>query len=435
MPSKRSPHAVLFLTVLLDLVGFGIILPLLPFYAVQLGGSSGLKVGLLGASYSLTQFIFAPVWGRLSDRIGRRPVLLVSVAGNAVAMAFYGLSASYWALLVARSFAGACAANVGAAQAYMADVTTPENRARGMGLIGAAFGLGFVLGPMLGGLLSHWAGTPGHPNYAAPGFAAAALGAVNFLLALGLLPESLPPERRTGARRARFGLARALEVLSRRGTGVPIWIFFLSVMGFAGMEATYALFTALRFGYTGVQNGYLFCYIGLIIVIIQGTLIGRLVRRLGEKRLVLAGLACLTAAMLTLPASAKLGVLLVASGLFALGNGLKNPSLSAIVSQQAGAVEQGGVLGISQGMGSLARVFGPILGGWMWDLHKPWAPYLAGGVLMAGGLVLAAALPGSAPLSSGVSGDRAAGAAAAPPGVADDRAAGAAATPPGAPAS
>ena len=394
MSRGRSPLAVVYFTVLLDLIGFGIILPLLPFYAEQLG-ASGFRNGVLLASYSLLQFICAPLWGRLSDRIGRRPVLLLSVAGNAIAMALYGSAHSYWMLLLARSFAGACAANVAAAQAYVADVTTPENRARGMGMIGAAFGLGFVLGPVLGGVLSRWAGTPGVPNYAAPGFAAAGLGALNLVLAFVFLRESLPPEKRHAARRARFGLARAAEVLFARRTGVPIWIFFLSVMGFAGMESTYAYFTKWRFHYTGEQNGYLFFYIGCLIVLLQGALIGRLVKRFGEKRLVVAGLASLTVAMFTFPLSGTLAVLLVTSGLFALGNGLKNPTLSAIVSRRAGADEQGGVLGISQGMGSLARVFGPLLGGWMWDLGKPWAPYLAGGAALAVGLALALTLPDS----------------------------------------
>ncbi|MBI2951463.1 MFS transporter, partial [bacterium] len=269
---KGSPLVVLFLTVFIDLLGFGIVLPLLPYYAESFGAGP-LTVTLLSSSYSLMQFLFAPVWGRLSDRVGRRPILVLSLAGSALSYLLFGLAGSLAALFATRLLAGVCAANISTAQAYIADVTTPETRAKGMGMIGAAFGLGFIFGPAAGGALSRY-------GYAVPAFFAGGLSLLALALALFRLPESLrrqgdPPG---GAARGGFDLGRLWAALVHPGMGLLLLIFFCSVFAFANLEATFALFVerAARFGYTARETGYLFAYMGVLMSLMQGGLVGRL---------------------------------------------------------------------------------------------------------------------------------------------------------------
>lgn len=369
--------AVIFLTVAVDLIGFGIVIPLLPLYAQQLG-AGGLEIGFLFASYSLMQFLFAPLWGRLSDRIGRRPVLLVSIAGNAVGFLLFAVAQGYWWLVLARVVSGICTANLPVANAYIADITTPEQRARGMGLMGAAFGIGFVIGPFLGGELAAF-------GYSAPPFFAAGLAALNWVSAFVFVRESLPVERRAkDGRRGPF--AERLDVLRK----VPhlaglLGLVAMQIGAFSLMEVSFVLFAERRLGFGAQQAGRVFAYIGVVMVIVQGGLIGPLVRRLGERRVALLGLAALAAGLALIPLTPPGGwpALLVFSAFIALGSGLTTPSLSSILSRSAPHDVQGIALGLSHSTSALARVLGPPVGGLLFDWGGENAPFGGGAALMA----------------------------------------------------
>jgi DHA1 family tetracycline resistance protein-like MFS transporter len=397
----RSPALVIFMTVTLDLIGFGIVIPFMPLYA-QSFGASGRLIGLLFASYSAMQFLFAPVWGAVSDRIGRRPVLLGSIAVSAGALVAFAFAPSFWWLLGARVVAGMGTANLAVATAYIADITKAEDRARGMGMIGAAFGIGFILGPFIGGEL-------GRHGYTLPSLVAAGLSALNFVLASLLLPESLPPERR-GARparglRARFALLDEIRELPR-----VVSLVFLNTAAFSMLEVAFVLFSKQRLGFDAVHNGRVFAFIGVIAAVIQGGLIGRLTMLAGEKRLLRTGLFLMAAGLALVPVTPHdgWGVLLVVMAVVSIGSGLTNPSLQSLVSRTAGPEQQGLALGLSQSASALARVVGPITAGFLYDLGTENTPFLAGGALMLLGWVLALWL--LAPLAVGRVPSRAAGA-------------------------
>ena len=388
----------LFLIVFVDLVGFGLVIPLLPFYAVRFGASPQ-QVTLLLATYSLFQLFAAPLWGALSDRIGRRPVLMTSMAASALAYLWMGSATELWMLFAARALAGACAGNIAAAQAYIADVTTPENRAKGMGLIGAAFGLGFIFGPALGGFLA--GNDPATANLEAPAWVAAGLSLVALGGVLFLLRENLTPEQRGSAqRRGRIGAI--LGTLRRPVLSRLILIFFLVILAFAGMESTFALWAMRQFRWGPEQVGYVFAYVGVLSAIMQGGLIGRLTRSFGEERLLLCGLALIGLGLLVLPFARDVPLLAVAVSGLALGMGLTQPSLNSLISRRAGRAEQGEVLGVSQSVGSLSRVIGPALAGLLFaDLGRN-SSFLFGAVLIGAAFLLALNLfrgLGGAPLT------------------------------------
>ncbi len=385
---RRPSLAVLFMTVFLDLVGFGIVIPLLPFYAESfLAGESeraqAALVGVLMASYSAMQFVFAPVWGRLSDRVGRRPVILASVAGSVASLTAFALASSFAWLLAARAFAGVAGANVAAAQAYVADVTTPENRARGMGTIGAAFGLGFIVGPAIGGFFGQW-------GFAAPAFVAAGLSAVNLALAIALLPESLPAggPARPAARWSVFDLRRIGDLAARPAVLGLVALGFLVTTAFSMMEATFGLWSEDAHGFDATRTGYLFAFLGVVIATVQGGLVGPLSRRLGERRLLLAGISGMGVGLALLPVTASTPALYGVAGLLAFSNALANPSLLTLLSFEAAADEQGGALGLAQSLSSLARVVGPVYGGFALGTIGLAAPFLTGAL----GMLLALAL-------------------------------------------
>jgi MFS family permease len=381
--------AILFLIVLFDLVGFGFVIPLLPFYGLHFGGTAA-EVTWLMACYSLAQLFFSPLLGRLSDRLGRRPVLLVSLAFSIAAYIWLGLADALWMLFAARLLAGAGAGNIAAAQAYITDVTSPEARAKGMGLIGAAFGLGFTIGPWIGGQLA--GSDPTTAALARPAFAAAGMSALAFVLVLALLKESLPPEaRHAPAGPGRWQLAR--QVLARPTLRQLLVLFFATISAFAAMETTFALWANDAFGWGPQQVGYVFLFVGLVLVVVQGLLIGPLSRRFGEARLVLAGAALIAAGLAGTPFALSLPRLLVVTALLAVGMGLLNPSMNSLISRQAGSDERGGVMGVSQSAGSLARIVGPLIAGPLFALLGRDAPYYAGAIVMAGVVLLALCLP------------------------------------------
>jgi MFS transporter, DHA1 family, tetracycline resistance protein len=393
MPFERlSPLLAIFLTVLVDLIGFGIVIPLLPFYAEHFHAAPDL-VTLLMATYSFMQFLFSPIWGRLSDRHGRKPILIVSLAGIALAYFWIGFADSLWQLFAARALAGAMAGNIGAAQAYIADVTTPEKRAQGMGLIGAAFGLGFILGPAIGGLLA--GNDPANPHVLAPALASTGLSLAALLFALLFLPESLPRARRAqGDLEARPGRVSVLRASLRRPElRLSVLLFFLSTFVFAGMEATFALWSERSFHWGAEQNGYIFAYTGIIAAGVQGLLIRPLAPRLGEGRLVVQGAAALCLGLAVIPFATSLPLLLAAMALIALGAGLANPSLSSLISRAAGKETQGSVLGLSQSAASLARILGPAWAGLLFTLLGRNSAFVSGAAIMAVVLLLALGLP------------------------------------------
>lgn len=385
MARPRSPLFVLFLTVFIDLVGFGIIIPVLPLYAEHFHASP-MAIGWLTGIYSGMQIIFTPILGKLSDRFGRRPVLMVSIVGTALGFVLMGMATALPLLFVARILAGITGGNISIPQAYIADVTAPEQRSRAMGMIGAAFGLGFTFGPLIGGVMSRI-------SYSAPFYFAAGLAAANALLVYFILPESLSREHRTRPHED----ATVAEVF-RHGRGwmfaLVVATYFFLIVGFAIMTTLFALFTEKRFGYDARANGYLFGFIGILAVVVQGGLIGRLIKIFGEVTLARVGLLLTAASLALLPASHDLTLLLVVCAGLSFGSGLASPPLSGLASQMIDRSWQGRALGVMQSAGSTGRLLGPLLGGWLLtlDLKKPLAEYGRTPFLVAALLCLVGAL-------------------------------------------
>jgi DHA1 family tetracycline resistance protein-like MFS transporter len=367
-----SPLLVIFITVFIDLLGFGIIIPLLPFYAEHFGASA-LLVGLLSTSFSLAQFVFAPFWGRLSDRIGRRPVILIGLLGSCLSYAFFALATSLPMLFLARTLAGIAGANIPTAQAFIADSTTADRRARGMGLIGAAFGLGFMFGPAIGGFLSHW-------GYAAPAWFASAISLANFVAALLLLPESRPGHLRDTIRPARLEVIR--RALARPQLPLVLLVYFIVLTSFASFEAMFALYSERRFGFSAATIGYMFAWVGVVLATVQGLLVGRVVKAIGERRLVPLAVFVIAAALGSVPFAPSVPVLAAVCGLLAFGMGFNSPSLLSAISQLADPRDQGSTLGVSQSLGSLARIIGPMWGGWVFDQFGIRYPFFTAAALM-----------------------------------------------------
>lgn len=364
---KRSPLLVIFVTVFIDLVGFGIVIPILPYYVLEFGASPA-ALGMLLASYSVAQLIFSPILGRLSDKHGRRPLLLLSIVGTGIGFLVMGWATALWMLFAGRILAGITGGNISIAQAYVADVTTPENRARGMGLFGAAFGLGFIFGPAIGGIMSKFGGVH------VPVIFAGALSFANAALLYFALPETVTPDH--PARATVRGWSHFFAQLRQRQLAVVLLIYFLFVVSFSIMTTTFTPYTIYRFDYDALDNGYLFAYIGTLSAFIQGVLVGRLVRRFGETALVVTGALVLSVSLLVLPfigpaPSGGLPALLALLTAFSVGNSLATPSISSLASKSAGAAEQGGVLGATQSAASLARAVGPFLGGWLIYSQSP----------------------------------------------------------------
>jgi len=365
---RKASLGTLFLTVFLDLVGFGLIIPFLPSMARDLGASD-FGAAALAACYSLMQFIAVPLWGRLSDRVGRRPVLIWSIAASALGMVFLGLSQHLVTIFLARLWSGAATANIAVAQAYIADVTPPKDRAKGMGIIGMGFGLGFMIGPFIGGELGHFH-VIGHQG-TLPAFFSAALSMINLVFALRYLPESYPPERRVAsARKWTFLDIEALRNVGRfPGVAAILVIAFSSIFWFSGMQAIFRLFTLDAFKMDVAGTGRVLGLVGLVSVIVQGGLIGRLNRRFGEIRLLGAALFLMALGFVLTGLSVHWGVgsFLLASAVTAAGTALHMPSVSSYLSRRVTADLQGSTLGLMQSAGALARASGPLVWGVLYD--------------------------------------------------------------------
>ena len=372
---------ILFLIVFIDLIGFGIIIPLLPFYG-EFYLATPETVGLLMATYSFTQFLAAPFWGRLSDRIGRRPVLLVSLAGLAASYVLLGFADSLMVLFAARAIGGFMAGNISAAFAYIADITTPENRAKGMGMIGAAFGLGFIAGPAIGGILA--GSDPVNADFQSPAFAAAALSMIALIMALFTLKESLSAEirERLAAKTPKKRLTMFREALERPYIGLLLTLTFLSTFAFAGLESTFAMWSRRQFGWGPLQNGYLFAYVGLLSAIIQGGLVGRLARRFGEATLIIQGAIALAVGIFLIPFSNSLIMLLIAMTIAGYGFSVISPSLNSLISLQVGEDEQGGMMGVTRSASTMARFTGPAWAGFLFGTLGRDAPDYGGAIIM-----------------------------------------------------
>jgi multidrug resistance protein len=376
---SRSILVVVFLTVFIDLVGFGIVIPLLPLYA-KTHAPSPLVLGLLMASFSAMQFFFAPILGRLSDRFGRRPIVLFSLLGTVVSYLLFALAHTIPGLFASRLLAGITGGNIAAVQAIIADVTPPEERARGMALVGMAFGLGFIFGPAIGGLAVQL-------GEAGPGLFAASLSAIAFLWAFFRLPETRPAV--AAPRPTTFlPVAALVRTFRRPGIGVFLLLSALTTTAFANFEGTFSLFLSLTFLLPPEKVAGAFVAVGVLGVLVQGGLIRPLVKRFGEVRLLIAGAALVLAGFLALLGARTLAALVPAVGILGVGIGITNPALSGVVSRRTSASEQGEVLGAFQSMAALGRVVGPFWGASAFLRFGPVGPFGAGAFLEAAALIL-----------------------------------------------
>lgn len=373
---RKASLLVIFLTVFIDLLGFGMVLPLLPIYAKDFAeqlnleeghAQVGMLIGLLMSSFSIMQFVFAPLWGRLSDRIGRRPVLMVGLGGSTVFYLLFGVATIYRSLpllFVSRIGAGIAGATISTAQAYIADATSLENRARGMALIGAAFGLGFTFGPLFGALALAREGSAPGPG---PGYAASALSAAALLLAYFKLPESLQPGNRASGRHW-FDRVALAEALSRPAIGVLILATFVCIFAFANFEATLSLMlnsAEVGYRYEPWQVSLAFAYIGLVLTLVQGGIVRRISGRIPEGVMASGGAIVEIAGFVLLSQAAmhvSLPLLLLGLAVVVSGFAFITPSLNSLLSRWSDPAKQGGILGIGQSISSLARIFGPLAG-------------------------------------------------------------------------
>lgn len=413
---RRGSVVTVLLVIFVDLLGFGIVIPLLayvtasygelPEWAVNLfdwlGMGEGLDrrnavaIGILALAFSLTQFLFAPLWGRLSDFIGRKPVLAISMAGYTLSWLMFLVSPDLTWLILSRTLAGIFAANIAAAQAYIADIYPPEKRSKGMGLVGAAFGLGFTLGPAIGAGLALLGNTIQPPVSEIAGVEysplalqipiafAMGLSFLAFLLAAFRLPESLTPELREIARqRQRVGRLRLLaDALGKPVIGPLLIGFFTVTFGFAVLEQLYSEFNRGVLGLKPSANSIAFAVVGLTIVVMQGGLIGRLTKRYGPWKLVIAGLLLEGVTLCLFGLVPSMGMLLIASVGLAAGNSLCNPSILSLISQNTPSDQQGGAMGLSAASSAFGRLLGPILGAMVYGKFGPVAAFASGGVVV-----------------------------------------------------
>ena len=361
------------LIVLIDMLGFALVVPLLAFFADTFGATP-FQTGLLVASYAAMQMISAPILGRISDRFGRRPVFLISILGTFIGFLILGFANSLWMLFVSRILSGLTAGNISVAQAYIADVTDEKNRARGMGMLGAAFGIGFILGPALGGTLSVY-------GFAVPAFASAVLCFINLLTVFFWLPESLTPERRAqlmAQEKADVSFSALLAALQHPSAGPLLWVRFGFAVAFNSFQSVFALYTLGKFGLTAQQTGYILAYVGIVLVIMQGGLIGPLSARFKESHLLFAFTIFATIGLFGWAIVQSVPGLLVAMFPLAIGAGSFNAVINSAISKTVSHDEVGGMLGFAAGLESSTRVVMPALASYLLGRYGPSTPgYMA----------------------------------------------------------
>jgi DHA1 family tetracycline resistance protein-like MFS transporter len=379
MPASRARLGVIFFTVLIDLIGFGIVLPILPYFATRFG-AAGLGYGAIIAVFSLMQFVATALLGKVSDRIGRRPVLLTTMLINAVGYTLFAYAGSYWVLFLARVVSGFAGGNISAAQAYIADITSPAERSRGMGFIGAAFGIGFSLGPAIGGFAAHWGGPT------APGLVAVVLSLANFVSAYFILPESLGHEHRRT--RPLLDLGHLGEAIARPKLRPLMAVWALVPIAFAGYTVALPLQAAAALGWKERELAILFTIIGVTAASVQGYLFGKMVRRTGERTLVTLGTFGMAVSIAIVPFLHSSALLYVWTFILAFANSVFAPAATGLVSVYADPTEQGTVLGAAQAIAALGRTAGPPLIGAVYDIVNPTSAFVvAGGVMILAGVV------------------------------------------------
>lgn len=408
---KTSRLAILFGTVLVDMIGFGIVLPLLPYYAESFGASPS-EVTLLVASFSAMQFIAVPLWGRFSDRFGRRPFIVAGLFASAVSYLIFGLAQSLAMLFVSRIAAGAAGGTISVAQAYVADTTEARDRAHGMGMLGAAAGLGVLIGPAIGGYFSAW-------GYGVPGYIAAGLCLANGVAAVFFLPESrrgrsrdrVAPEAAAVGQDQPAGQAATVGAWLRSLATFPfallLIVYFLSIMSFTAMTAVLALYVERAHAMDAMDVGIIFATAGGTTVVVRGLIVGWLARRFGERRIVQAGTVVLATALLTIPLIRDSAMIFATVPLWALATGLTFPSLASLVSQETDAESQGAMLGGQQVVGGIGRVLGPVGAGVLFETAGITSPFFVGSCLVAVAALLATRIPAPRPAAPALDDDSA----------------------------
>lgn len=376
---NRSALVLIFLTVFIDLLGFGILIPILPSFSVKELHIDETAIGIAIALYSFVQFLFNPLLGKLSDKYGRKPVIVGCLFLNAMGYIVFSFTNSYILLLVSRVIAGIGGSSIGVAQAYIADVTTRENRSKGMGLIGAAFGLGFVFGPLIGGLLSSY-------GYAVTGYAAAGFSLIAFILTIFYLPESLKQKAETGnssiqsQRRKLFDFVAMKKILQKPDLAVLVLLFFILTFSFANIYGTFALLGLKVYGFTDMQNGYMFGIVGLTSAIVQGGLIGRINKVMSKKIILMVGSLLIMVALAMIPYAGTFLGLAIVSVVLSYGTGTFQPTVLSLISEVTSETEQGITLGMNQSLSSFARVLGPLWGGFAFEYLGYPFPFITGAI-------------------------------------------------------
>jgi MFS family permease len=382
-PTRKGTLAFIFTVVLLDLLGVNLLVPV-QAYIVRQYNSDAVTVGLLTVIYSAAQFIAAPVLGLVSDRVGRRPVLLICLLGSAVGYVIFGIGGALWILFLSRLIDGITGGNLSVALAYTADVTPSEKRAQSFALIGAAFGLGFLLGPAIGGAL-------GQIDLALPAYAAAGLTLINLVFGFFVLPESLPREKREAGLQSDAGwnLLTAFRNVIRTPFLAPILVAqFIFLFAFGGMTSNISVFLIEKFRVEPLQFSLVFVIAGVVNIVVQGGLIRALAPRFGEKKLVLAGLVILTTGWLGMVNVSQMWAVYILAGVSGIGSALAMPTLNAMASNRVAQHQQGKLSGVSTSLGSLANVIGPLAAGALYDAVAPGAPYWAAGAVMVAAFIL-----------------------------------------------
>ncbi|MFQ5856469.1 MAG: MFS transporter [Anaerolineae bacterium] len=374
--TNRRAIAILFLTMFIVMVGFGVIMPILPFYAESMGASAT-DLGLLFATYSIVQFFFAPIWGQTSDKLGRKPVMLIGLLGFSLSFLIFGLATSLWMLFAARILGGILSSAVlPTVMAYVADTTDEQARGGGMGIMGAAMGMGVIFGPAIGGFL-------GEISPSMPFFFSAALALAVAVFAFAFLPESLSEQARWEAHQNATRRSGLLEIwIAVRGPlGFIMMLAFLASFASANLEGTFALFSEAHLGFGEAEMGVLFVAMGVVMALTQGLLVGRFINQWGEERMIQVGLLSSALGFLLLLATFDMPSMIVVMATMGLGNAALRPAINSLVSKRTPANEQGAMLGAVNSYNSLGRIFGPIAGGLIFDIIGYQWPYVLGSVL------------------------------------------------------